>query len=34
MMFDPIAIDKDNLDGVLIADGFHKRDDVYGKGGS
>jgi D-xylose transport system substrate-binding protein len=34
MMFDPIAIDKGNLDGVLIADGFHARDDVYGKGGS
>jgi D-xylose transport system substrate-binding protein len=31
MLFDPIAVDKDNLDGVLIADGFLKREDVYGK---
>jgi D-xylose transport system substrate-binding protein len=29
MVFDPIAVDKDNLDGVLIADGFLKREDVY-----
>ena len=31
MTFDPIAIDKDNLDGILIADGFLKRDQVYAK---
>jgi D-xylose transport system substrate-binding protein len=31
MVFDPIAVDKDNVDGVLIADGFLKREDVYGK---
>jgi D-xylose transport system substrate-binding protein len=31
MMFDPIAVDKDNLDGLLIGDGFLKREDVYGK---
>ena len=30
MMFDPIAVDKSNLEGVLIADGFHTRDAVYG----
>jgi D-xylose transport system substrate-binding protein len=31
MVFDPIAVDKDNLDGVLVADGFLKREDVYNK---
>jgi len=31
MMFDPIAVDKENLDGLLIGDGFLKREDVYGK---
>jgi D-xylose transport system substrate-binding protein len=31
MTFDPIVIDKENLDGILIADGFFKRDQVYGK---
>jgi D-xylose transport system substrate-binding protein len=31
MLFDPIAVDRNNLDGVLIADGFLKRADVYGK---
>jgi len=31
MVFDPIAVDKDNLDGVLIADGFLKKEDVYKK---
>ncbi len=34
MLFDPIAVDKNNLDGVLIADGFLKRADVYGAGGT
>jgi D-xylose transport system substrate-binding protein len=29
MLFDPIAVDKDNIDGILIADGFLSRDDVY-----
>lgn len=33
MLFDPIAVDKNNLDGVLIADGFLKRADVYGAAG-
>ncbi len=31
MVFDPIAVDKGNLDGVLIADGFHSRNEVYAK---
>jgi D-xylose transport system substrate-binding protein len=31
MLFDPITVDKDNIDGVLIADGFLKREDVYSK---
>jgi D-xylose transport system substrate-binding protein len=31
MVFDPILVDKENLDGVVIADGFLKRDEVYGK---
>lgn len=30
MLFDPIAVDKDNIDGILIGDGFLKRSDVYG----
>lgn len=34
MLFDPIAVDKNNLDGVLIADGFLKRADVYAAGGT
>jgi len=29
MIFDAIPVDKDNLDGVLIADGFLKRAEVY-----
>jgi len=31
MLFDPITVDKENIDGVLIADGFLKRDQVYVK---
>ena len=31
MMFDPIAVNAENLDGLLIGDGFLKRADVYGK---
>jgi D-xylose transport system substrate-binding protein len=30
-LLDPIAVDKNNLDGVLINDGYHTRDEVYGK---
>jgi len=29
MIFDPIAVDKDNLDGIVIGDGFLQRDAVY-----
>jgi D-xylose transport system substrate-binding protein len=29
LTFDPIAVDKGNIDGVLIADGFHTREEVY-----
>jgi D-xylose transport system substrate-binding protein len=31
MLFDPIAVNAENIDGILIADGFLKRADVYGK---
>lgn len=31
MLFDPIAVDASNLDGLLIGDGFLKREEVYGK---
>ena len=31
MIFDPIVVDKENLDGILIADGFLKRDQVYAR---
>jgi D-xylose transport system substrate-binding protein len=30
-LLDPIAVDKTNIDGLLINDGFHTHDDVYGK---
>ena len=31
MLFDPITIDRDNLEAVLIGDGLHRREDVFGK---
>ncbi len=31
MMFDPIAVDRDNLEGLLIGDGFLTREEVFGK---
>lgn len=31
MLLDPIAVDKTNIDTILIGDGFHKREDIYGK---
>jgi D-xylose transport system substrate-binding protein len=34
LVFDPIAVDKGNIDGVLIADGFHTREDVYADSGT
>ncbi|MBT2704331.1 D-xylose ABC transporter substrate-binding protein [Chryseobacterium sp. ISL-80] len=30
LLLSPIAVDKDNIDDTIIADGFHKRDEVYG----
>ncbi|MGZ8710150.1 MAG: sugar ABC transporter substrate-binding protein, partial [Thermoanaerobaculia bacterium] len=29
---EPIAVDKANLDATIIADGYHKREEVYGPG--
>jgi D-xylose transport system substrate-binding protein len=29
MLFDPITIDRDNLEAVLIGDGLHRREDVF-----
>jgi D-xylose transport system substrate-binding protein len=31
MLLDPIAVDKSNIETILIGDGFHKREDIYGK---
>jgi D-xylose transport system substrate-binding protein len=31
-LLDPLACDKSNLDGLLINDGFHTRDAIYGPG--
>ncbi|HUP44120.1 MAG TPA: substrate-binding domain-containing protein [Thermoanaerobaculia bacterium] len=31
ILHEPIAVDKDNLDATIIADGYHKREDIYGK---
>ncbi|NGZ75020.1 D-xylose ABC transporter substrate-binding protein [Saccharibacillus alkalitolerans] len=33
ILLSPIAVDASNLDGTVIADGFHSREEVYGKGG-
>jgi D-xylose transport system substrate-binding protein len=30
-LLDPIAVDKSNIDGLLINDGYHTREDIYGK---
>ncbi len=30
-LLDPIAVDKSNMDGILINDGYHKREEIYGK---
>jgi D-xylose transport system substrate-binding protein len=30
-LLDPIPVDKHNLDGVLLNDGFHTREQIYGK---
>ncbi|WP_226671906.1 sugar ABC transporter substrate-binding protein [Rossellomorea aquimaris] len=29
VLLEPIAVDRDNLDSTIIADGFHSREDVY-----
>jgi len=31
VLLQPIAVDKRNIDGTVVADGFHKREDVYKK---
>lgn len=31
VLLDPIAVDKNNIDDTIIADGFHSREDVYGE---
>jgi D-xylose transport system substrate-binding protein len=33
LLLAPIAVDKSNIDATIIADGFHMRDEVYGKTG-
>ena len=30
-LLDPIAVDKSNMDGLLINDGYHTREEIYGK---
>jgi D-xylose transport system substrate-binding protein len=30
-LLDPIPVDKNNMDGLLINDGFHTREQIYGK---
>lgn len=29
ILLEPIAVNKDNIDETVIADGFHSREDVY-----
>ena len=29
VLLDPVVVDKDNLDQTVIADGFHKKEDIY-----
>lgn len=29
ILLDPVAVNKDNVDSTVIADGFHKKEDVY-----
>jgi D-xylose transport system substrate-binding protein len=33
-LLDPIPVDKNNMDGLLISDGFHTREQIYGKAGT
>jgi len=30
-LLDPIAVDKSNMDGLLINDNYHTREEIYGK---
>jgi D-xylose transport system substrate-binding protein len=30
-LLEPISVDKDTMDRTVIADGYHKREEVYGK---
>src|SRR5262249_62171529 len=30
-LLDPIAVDKNNMDGLLINDNYHSREEIYGK---
>ena len=32
ILHEPIAVDKANLDATIIADGYHKREEIYGPG--
>lgn len=32
ILHEPIAVDKANLDSTIIADGYHKREEIYGPG--
>ena len=33
-LLDPIPVDKNNIDGLLINDGFHTKEQIYGKAGT
>ena len=33
-LLEPISVDKETMDRTVIADGYHKRDEVYAKSGS
>jgi len=30
-LLEPISVDKETMDRTVIADGYHKRDEVYAK---
>jgi D-xylose transport system substrate-binding protein len=33
ILIPPVAVEKENIDSTVIADGFHRREDVY-RGGA
>jgi D-xylose transport system substrate-binding protein len=33
-LLDPIPVDKNNMDGLLVNDGFHTKEQIYGKAGT